>query len=246
MNKTTDILAVIPARAGSIGVRGKNIRLLLGKEVIRYTIEDATESRHINRIVVTSDDPVALAIAGDYSRVETIQRPAHLSDNTVRIDHVIIHAVQTLQEQKHFIPEIIVLLYANVPVRADGIIDKVVEYIQQTGADSVQTVCNPGKFHPYWLYQLTSSGQIAKYIDNQIYRRQELPPLYAIDGAVLAFRYASLLAGIAGNDPHAFLGHDRRAIIQESHETVDIDNERDLYLAEAILRMQQTSGVIKT
>ncbi len=229
-----NILAIIPARAGSVGVPGKNIRDLLGKPVINYTIKAAHAAKSINRIVVSSDSPEVIGICQNMG-IDFIKRPGELASNNAQIDDVMRHAMTELESQNGYRTDAVVLLYANVPVRADNIIDRAVELLTSSGADSVQTVAPVGKFHPNWLYKL-NGDQASKYIDNKIFRRQDLDPLYYIDGAVGVVTRESLLSGQDNPDPHAFWGSDRRVIVQDPHETVDIDSVRDFYMAEAALR----------
>jgi N-acylneuraminate cytidylyltransferase len=211
--------------------------MLLGKEVVRYTIETAKVARRIDRLAVTTDDQLVKDICGG-AGITVIDRPAELASSTARIDDALRHCVQQMEVQHSYKADIIVLLYGNVPVRAEGIIDRAVEYLIETEADSVQTIAPTGKYHPYWLYELDGEdkGPVKKYIENKIYRRQDLPPLYIIDGAVGVVRYAPLMAGANSDDPHSFWGTRRRAIVQQADETVDIDSMRDFYLAEAALR----------
>ncbi|MCF7958589.1 MAG: acylneuraminate cytidylyltransferase family protein [Phycisphaerae bacterium] len=232
-----NVLAIIPARAGSVGVPGKNIRKLLGKPVINYTIETAQKATLINRIVVSSDSPEVIDIC-QRMHIDFIDRPAELATSNAQIDDVMRHCLAELESQNGDHTDAVALLYANVPVRADDIIDRAIELLTTSGADSVQTVAPVGKFHPSWLYQL-NGDRASKYIDNKIYRRQDLDPLYYIDGAVGVVTRQSLLAGQDNPDPHAFWGPDRRVIIQDPHETVDIDSVRDFYMAEAALREKE-------
>ncbi|MCP4708941.1 MAG: hypothetical protein GY869_09975, partial [Planctomycetes bacterium] len=161
--------------------------------------------------------------------------PVALAGNTARIDDVMRHCSAEVSKRSGFKADAVALLYGNVPVRAEGIIDKAIEHLEKTGADSVQTLSPVGKFHPYWLYNM-EGDRISKYVDNQIYRRQELPPVYAIDSAVGVMRIEGLEAAEDNSDPHAFWGRDRRGFSQEPHDTVDIDTFRDFLVAEAALR----------
>jgi len=213
------------------------VRELLGKPVIAYTIAAAMEAERIDRVVVTTDDRKAKEIAETYN-ITVVDRPNELAADTARIDDAMRHCCKELEQKNNYKPDIIVLLYANVPVRAEGIIDKTIDHLIKTDADSVQTFAPVGKFHPYWLYQL--DGDCAtKYIDNEVYQRQDLPKLYTIDGAVGVVKYDILMLSEGSDDPHAFWGTDRRGLVQESHETVDIDTFRDFFLAEAVLREKQ-------
>ena len=232
-----NVLGIIPARGGSRGVPRKCVRELLGKPVIAYTIAAAIEAERIDRVVVTTDDRKAKEIAKTYN-ITVVDRPAELAADTARIDDAMRHCCKELEQKNNYKPDVIVLLYGNVPVRAEGIIDKTIEHLIKTNADSVQTFAPVGKFHPYWLYQL-DSDRATKHIDNQVFQRQDLPKLYTIDGAVGVVKYEVLMAAQGSDDPHAFWGTDRRGLIQDSHETVDIDTFRDFFLAEAVLREQQ-------
>jgi len=226
------VLGIIPARRGSKGVPSKNIAPLGDKAVIEYTIEDALAAERIDKIVVTSDDPKVKEICEKHPKLIFIDRPAELASDEARIDDVMRHACKKLE---NYIPDYVVLLYANVPVRAEGIIDKAIEHLEKTGADSVQTLSPIGKYHPYWLYNM-EGDRISKYVDNTIYRRQELPPVYAIDSAIGVMKIEALEAAAGNDDPHAFWGEDRRGLTQAPHETVDIDTFRDLLVAEAAIR----------
>ena len=236
-----NILGIIPARAGSVGMPGKNVRQLLGRPVICYTIDAAMSAKRLDRVVVSSNDKQVKEICEE-NNVLFIDRPNELAQSNSRIDDVLRHCVRKMEKQYDYKADIVVMLYANVPVRADGIIDKAVDHLINTKADSVQTLSGVGKYHPYWLYKL-DDDRASKYIDNKIFRRQELPPLYAIDGAVGVMKRECLMAAQGNDNPHAFWGTDRRAVVQQEHETVDIDSVRDFYLAEAALREKVDHGL---
>jgi CMP-N-acetylneuraminic acid synthetase len=159
-----------------------------------------------------------------------------LASDSARIDDALRHCVEEIQRAEGWTPDAVVILYANVPVRAQGIVDRTIEKLESTGADSVQTLVDVGKFHPDWLYEVIGGDRARKYTKNSIHRRQDLRPLYAIDGAVGVVTWQSLRSAAGKEDPHAFWGEDRRALVQEAHETVDIDCFRDFFLAEAALR----------
>lgn len=234
-------IAIIPARAGSRGVPRKNIRDLLDKPVISYTIEAALAAKKIDRIVITTDDPEVKAIGKDYG-IEVIDRPKILASDTARIDDVMRHACNECYSSSEQ-PDIVALLYANIPIRAEGVIDRTIQKLIATAAHSVQTMSPIGKFHPHWLYKV-ENDKATVYSDNLVYRRQDLPPLYYIDGAVGAARYDCLMAAENSRDPHAFWGTERLALTQQAHETVDIDSLRDFYLAEAVLREKAAQPVL--
>ena len=237
------------ARGGSVGLPGKALRPLLGKPVIAYTFDHVRESRLITRSVVSSDDAEILRV-GRAAGFEVIQRPAELAIATSASDPVLRHAVRNLYLKSEIrnpkpetgnwkleTPGAVVMFYGNVPVRRGGMIDRCIEMLFATGCDSVQTIAPVGKMHPYWMFDLEGSGKIKKHVANDVFRRQDLPALYSPTGAVYVMRTGVLMAAEGSADPHGFLGKDRRGLVTEVEDSVDIDSEKDLWVAEAMLRM---------
>jgi CMP-N,N'-diacetyllegionaminic acid synthase len=255
--KTHTVLAVIMARGGSVGLPGKSLRPLLGRPVLAYTFDHVRESARITRSVVSSDDPAILNLARQ-SGFPAIERPAELATATAATDPVLRHAVSTLylktqdsslktqdsslktqdSSLKTPLPAAVVMLYGNVPLRRHHMLDRCIQLLLDTGCDSVQTIAPVGKMHPYWMFDLDPAGRIQKHIPNDIFRRQDLPPLYCPTGAVYVMRTKVLMAAEGSPDPHAFLGTDRRGLVVAPEDSVDIDTERDLWLAEAALRQR--------
>jgi CMP-N,N'-diacetyllegionaminic acid synthase len=251
-----EVLAVIMARGGSVGLPGKAVRDLMGKPVLAYTFEHVRESALVTRAVVSSDSEEILAVARRFE-METILRPAELATATSATDPVLRHAVRALygggttentanteatterNKRNHF-PYAVVMLYGNVPLRGGRMIDRCVEMLFATGCDSVQTIAAVGKFHPYWMFDYSEGGKIRKHVANDVFRRQDLPPLFVPTGSVYAVRTEVLMAAEGKSDPHAFLGADRRGLVVGAEDSVDIDSEKDLYIAEALLRVRGT------
>ena len=145
-----EVLAIIPARGGSVGVPSKNILPLAGKPVICHTIDHARNCARVTRTVVSTDSDEIAAIAGGYG-AEVIARPAELATASARIDHALRHAVDTLMKDEGYRPDVVVLLYANVPVRHPDITDRCVEHLLTRGGTSVRTFSDVGKHHPHWM-----------------------------------------------------------------------------------------------
>jgi len=241
MKQRTEILAVIMARGGSVGLAGKAMKMLLGRPVVAYTFDHARESELITRTVVSSDDEGVLRLASDEG-LETIARPAELATSTLATDPVLRHAVKTLYGEGT-LPHAVVMLYGNVPIRGNRMIDRCIALLLETKCDSVQTVSPVGKMHPYWMFDREESGRIRKHVPNNVFRRQDLPPLFSPTGAVYVMRTEVLMAAEGSADPHAFLGADRRSVVVSAEESVDIDTAKDLFVAEAMLRWFQESAV---
>ena len=135
-----------------------------------------------------------------------------------------------------FRADAVVVLYGNVPVREGGVIDRAVQLLAESGCDSVRSFCPVGKWHPAWMARLRDDRVLPLHAGS-IHRRQDLEPLFLHDGAVVAVSRESMLRGRATpDDPHAFFGVDRRGIETGAGDTVEIDQLRDLYWAEAVLR----------
>ena len=231
------VLAVVIGRAGSKGLPGKNARLVAGRPMICYAIEHAKQAECVTRVVVSTDGD-EIAAAAESMDVQIVRRPPELASDTATVGEAVRHAVQALGPTE----SIIVILYANVPVRPADLIDRTVRLLRLSGADSVQSYSDVGKHHPYWMCELDEDQRVKPYVDNTIDRRQDLPKLLSLNGGVIVVTAASLQQAISG-DPHSFLGADRRGIETPPGSVIDVDDAIDLAVAEAMLT-QQTTGVV--
>jgi len=223
--------AVILARAGSKGLPGKNAMLLAGRPMVSHTIAHCRAATTLARIIVSTDCPQVRAAARNEG-IEVIERPADLASDHATVDAAARHAL--LDDGN----PIAVILYANVPIRPAGLIDRAVNVLIESGADSVQSYAPVGKYHPFWEVKIDDAGRISPYTANTVYRRQDLPPLFVPDGGVIAVRRESLYRVVEG-EPHAFLGRDRRGIHNKSGDVVDVDDRTDFLLAQLMLTAGQ-------
>jgi CMP-N,N'-diacetyllegionaminic acid synthase len=239
MNRSNmNTLGVILARAGSVGLASKHLRLLLGRPMIEYTFDHAFDSALLGRVVVSTDCPGVKRLAERY-RLEVIDRPAELAGPDASVQDAMLHAMQTVEKSAGFQAEALAVLYGNVPVRGRGVVDSAIQLLRETGCDSVRSFCPVGKWHPAWMSKI-DGDKVEALQPGSIHRRQDLAPLYLHDGAIVAVSRASMLRGLEfPQDPHAFFGTDRRGIHTAVGETVEVDYQRDLYLAEAVLRDRQ-------
>ena len=229
-------LGVILARAGSAGLTSKHLRDLLGRKVIEYTFDHARAAKHLSKVVVSTDCPRITQLAQQYG-FETILRPANLATADASVQGAMLHALDEVEARDpNFRTDSLVVLYGNIPVRPAGVIDQALEMLHATGCDSVRSWCPVGKWHPGWMAKL-NGDRVEALQPGSVHRRQDLPELFLHDGAVVAVSRASMLRGKqTPDDPHAFFGTDRRGFGTEAGETVEIDQLRDLYWAEAVLR----------
>ena len=180
-------------------------------------------------------DGDALAAIGRDAGVEVVMRPADLAGDTATVDAAARHAVDTCDPDARY--DVIIILYGNVPVRPADLTARAVAKLRDTGCDSVQSLCPVGKHHPYWMKTLVGDDgdRLNAYQPNAVYRRQDLPPAYELDGGIIAVTRESLFT-VKPGEPHAFLGRDRRAILTRPGDVIDVDEHFDLLLAETVLR----------
>lgn len=239
MLETGHVLAVVIGRAGSRGLPGKNALPLAGRPMICHTIEHARAAATVSRIVVSTDGD-AIAAAAESMDVPVVRRPPELATDTATVAAAVRHAVSV--HDPAGAAGVIVILYANVPVRPAGLIDRAVGMLAATGADSVQSYCVVGKHHPHWMVTLDGDDRVTPLRGEAADRRQDLPRLLIPDGGVIAVTAASLVAA-AGDHPHAFLGADRRGVETAPGEVVDVDTPHDLAVAEMLLERAVAGGI---
>jgi len=224
------IIGAIPARKGSKGIKGKNIALLNGHPLVSHAIMDALRANRLDRVIVSTDSMRIAKVAREYGAA-VITRPPDLATDTAPIEWSLMHVVNVLEGTGEKI-DIVCLLQADVPFRTDGIIDECVEKLMDTGADSVVTV-REVPVHPHWMYGL-ESDRITLHSPTDVYRRQDLPKLYFIDGACEAVK-RDILMDAKGEKIHDYLGEDVRAVVNRGIY-VDVESEEDLKLAEKLRR----------
>ena len=236
--------AIILARGGSKGLPGKNTALVGGRACIAWTIDAALRAQRVGRVCVSSDDAGALEIARTMG-AHAIDRPAELASDTARVDDAARHAFEAMGEPT----EHVVVLYANVPVRPEGLIDRAIEHLDRAGCDSVQSYAPVGKHHPWWTARVdAATGQVRPWegdvLNHGVFRRQDLPSACIPDGGVIACRADALMLRLGVQaGPHAFFGRDRRGVMTMEGEVIDIDSRIDQIVADAVLRERE--GVLR-
>ena len=221
-------LGIIPARGGSKGVPGKNLRPLAGRPLLAYTAAAARGSR-LDRTCVSTDDPDIAAAARALGLEVPFMRPAALAADDTPMLPVLQHAVQTLAAAG-FAAEAVVLLQPTSPLRRAEHIDRALTLLESTGADSVVSVVEvPHQFTPTSLMRLDGERLRPLTDGPPVTRRQDKPRLYARNGpAVLAVRVRTLDSG-------SLYGDDCRPLVMDAGDSIDIDTAADLTLADLLL-----------
>jgi CMP-N,N'-diacetyllegionaminic acid synthase len=228
MAATPYVFGVIPARGGSKGLPGKNLRVLGKLSLIGHAVASARESARLTRFIVSTDSPALADEARRHGAEVPFQRPADLASDEAGMVPVLQHAVRWL-ETTGARPDLVVTLQPTSPFRTGDDIDRTVAQVIDTGSDSAQTVTEAG-YHPFFMKTLDGDRTVALFADGHKYvRRQDAPTVYQPSGAVYVTRRDVLMT------EGRVLGADNRAIVQGFEAAVNIDTEWDFLLAELIL-----------
>ena len=193
------VLGVVTARAGSKGIPGKNTRLLAGKPLIQYTLDAARASGAFDRLIITTDDQQAAAIARERGCEVPFMRPAELSADDTPHQPVMEHAVRWLRDRDGYRADWVMILMPTSPLRLPRHIAEAVDLAVRTGADSVVSVEEVrAHFNPMRMVTVDQDGWARLFVGDRPVRerpvrRQGLPQAYVFDGAIYLFRTALLL-----------------------------------------------------
>lgn len=228
MNKQPSVVAVIPARRGSKGLALKNLRLLDGVPLIVHSIRAALASTLVNTVIVSTEDDEIAGVAAAHG-ADVVKRPADLATDIAQNNGVVRQALEA-----HAIADgIVVLLQPTSPLRTAAQIDACIEPLLGRSARSAMTVTtvdhHPGKT------VVIENGLIEPFTNDTDMeaRRQTMREVYRQNGAVYAI-------GV-----HDFLEHDRfylrpcHAVVVAAEDSIDIDSELQLTLAELVLQKRR-------
>jgi len=242
---TQKILCLITARGGSKRVLRKNVKDLLGKPLIAWTVETAKESKVLDRIVLTTDDE-EIADAGRKAGAEVpFMRPAELAGDTATSYQAVRHAVEWLKENEGYETEWIILLEPTSPGRRPFHVSEVAKLIREKGSefDSIIGITEmPGHFSHLKEFNLTDTGIMERVGDKAglkqiISRNQDVPTSYYINSSIYAFKVKNLYDGdssLWGDSTYGYL-------IEEKYAT-DIDTPEDWMIAEVKMRRLTLEG----
>ncbi|WP_081212348.1 acylneuraminate cytidylyltransferase family protein [Salegentibacter sediminis] len=191
---TKKILGLIPARGGSKGIPGKNIKLLGGKPLLQYTWESAKASSLLDKLILSSEDPEIIETATKLGLEVPFTRPKELAQDSTPSIEVIKYALNFFREKgQNF--DAVCLLQPTTPFRSPGLIDSCIKKFSSNNYDSLITVREvPAEFNPHWIFEEKNGLlKLATGEENIIPRRQELPKAYFRDGAVYITKTEVLL-----------------------------------------------------
>lgn len=218
------IIAVIPARGGSVGLPGKNLRSFNGVPLVGRTILAAKASRYISEVYVSSDSDEILDVAKKFGAL-SIKRPAEISDSKASSEAALTHALVTLDRDRTEPPEILVFLQCTSPFTTSEEIDKVLAPVVEGRADSAFSAIEDHGF--IWQFSDTGFAEgITHDHTTPRQRRQDMTPRFRENGAVYVMKTKNFLAS-------GTRFCDNITLVPVNGPHIEIDTEKDWQIAEA-------------
>ncbi|MDO8467211.1 MAG: acylneuraminate cytidylyltransferase family protein [bacterium] len=237
------ILGIITARGGSKGIPGKNIKSLLGKPLIAYTIDAAKESGVIDRLILSTDDPAIAEVAKQYGCEVPFMRPADISDDKSAHLPVLQHAVKALKEKDGYEPDYVLLLQPTSPARQAFHIKEAAGLMEKSGADSVLSVAEIPENYHYKKAMFVDESRALRLVKDvgpiyeRVSRRQDLEKNYWSVGSIYLFKTSLLFDPAKPN----FYGEKTMPYIVDAKYVVDINVPADWEAAEKALKRLTTN-----
>lgn len=221
-------LALVVARGGSTSIPRKNLAPLAGRPLIAWTIEAALRCPAIDRVVVSTDDGEIAAVAREHGAETPFIRPPELARDDTPTMPVVLHALQQLSAEG-YVPGSVMLLQPTSPLRTSADINAAIALAQERSADSVVSVSLAAS-HPHLAKRITTDGRLEDFMAHPpVVRRQDLEPVYALNGAIYLIRREPLV------ESQTFYGPKTYAYVMPSERSIDVDTEWDLRLCDLIL-----------
>lgn len=219
------VLAIVPARGGSKGIPRKNVREVGGKPLIAWTIEEAKKSRYIDRLILSSDDDEIIEVAKAWGCEVPFKRPIELAQDQTPGIAPVLHALELLPRYDY-----VTLLQPTSPLRQADDIDCCLEKCLAADANACVSVTEVTE-NPYWMYTLEEHGAMRQLIQTNdfFYRRQDLPQVFKLNGAVYVAESEWLLQS------KSFLSKDTLAYVMPLERSIDIDDELGLKITNFFL-----------
>ena len=225
------VLAIIPARGGSKGIQHKNLRDLAGKPLIAWTIEAALTCPKLDRVIVSTDNEDIAATARQCGAETPFIRPPELAQDLTPTIPAIVHAVEWIEQNEGYQADYVMCLQPTSPLCTAEDLEKTVRLANEKKADAVVSVVEV-EAHPYWMKHLDDEGRMTDFTSSPfpVFRRQDLPTLYALNGAIYLAR-RDVLIGLG-----TWYTTQTYAYIMPPERSLDINTPWDLYLANLVLR----------
>lgn len=236
----TQCVAIITARGGSKGIPGKNLKLMAGQPMIAWTITAAKQARGLDRVLVSTDDPEIARVCGELGAEVPFLRPTHLATDTATHLAVFDHMMEWLTTEGGGLPEYLLLLQPTSPLRLAEDIEGGIRLAHERRADAVIGVSeiHPHTAHPWLAKKVSPEGALEPFMvtPTEDLRRQNMPPAFAINGALYVNRCESL------RRDRTFFPNGAVAYPMPVERSLDVDTPMDFFLAEQLLKQRHAAS----
>ncbi|MCS3765317.1 acylneuraminate cytidylyltransferase family protein [Bradyrhizobium centrosematis] len=212
------VLGLIAARGGSKGLPGKNIMVVDGRPLIQWTIDAGRQSRHIDRLILSSDDPAIMEVAKLCGCEVPFCRETSLATDEANSIDVVIDALVHVPGY-----DIVVLLQPTSPLRIAADIDGAIELLISSGAPACVSVCE-AEVHPYWTFRFGEGDRLTRFAEpagGMPLRRQDLPVAWSLNGALYVAECNWLITN------RTFVSSDTVGFPMPVDRSLDIDTAED-------------------
>jgi len=221
------MIAIIPARGGSKGLPGKNIRDLCGKPMIAYTIEAALSSKYITDVIVSTDDLGIYKIALAHGAKDTFLRPSELATDSARAIDNYLYTLDRLNKEYDYDVNEFIVLQPTSPLRKTEDIDKAIELFESKNADSV--ISYSEEHHPIsWHKYINGNGKLENIFPDSLNNRQDERVSYYPNGAIFIFKYKLICSG-------SYYTDNSYPFLMPRNRSVDVDTLEDFEYLEFLM-----------
>jgi len=235
MYKHKKVICIIPARGGSKGLPGKNIKKFVDRPLIAFSIEQALASRYIDRVIVSTDDRKIAKVSRKYGAEAPFLRPKRLAADKASTIKALLHAIAYLEKKEHYQFDILVLLHATSPLRLPEDIDRCIELLCRKNTENVFSVA-AAKCNPYFNMVEIKGGKVSLVKKGNFACRQAAPRVFQINASVYAWHRQAL------NEKSGLFSLRSRIYLMPQQRSVDIDDQTDFRYAELLMKERLKKG----
>ena len=232
MYKDKTFLAIIPARGGSKGLPGKNIKKLCGKPLIAWSIEAGLKSKYLDEVVVSTDYQNIANIAKQYGASVPFLRPDYLASDTATSFEAVKHTIEYYKNELDKEFDYIVLLEPTSPLREDSDIDLAIEKLLNSKAQAIVGISKTEDQNPAFLLKKDNANYISGYEDKdmKVLRRQDINDVYFFEGTIYISEANVLI------DKKTFYHENTIGYEVPKYKSLEIDDVDDFIMVEAIMK----------
>lgn len=229
--KKKRIIAIIPARGGSKGIKKKNIISLRGRPLIFYTIKEAKKSKLISDLIVSTDSNEIVKVTKKYGAIAPFIRPKKISGDLASSFSVVKHALSFMEKLKKFKYDYVIMLQPTCPLRLAGDIDRSLTMLINSNSDSITSIKDVEANHPNRM-KIIKNKKLINFFEQgfeDMRPRQNLKKVFIRNGAIYAFKRKVIMK------QGSLVGKKNLPYIMPKERSVNIDSYEDLELAKYYL-----------